>query len=125
MPKAKDSPPKEEAKSKSEKPSWVALKPVDLEKIVIDLAKQGETPAKIGLILRDKHGVPKAKMLGKRISQIIKESGQEIPTEKSYVDAEIKTLVGHMALHKHDYSAQRSLAKKQWIVNKLTRAASS
>ena len=123
MPKAKDLPPKEEIKSKSEKPSWVALRPAELEKIVIDLSKQGETPAKIGLVLRDKYGVPKAKLLGKRISQIIKESGQEIPSEKSYVDAEINTLESHIKIHKHDYSAQRSHAKKLWIVNKLTKAA--
>ena len=50
---------------------WLKIKPSEVENIVIDLYKKGNTPAKIGLILRDQHGIPKAKLIGKKISKII------------------------------------------------------
>jgi len=107
------------AKEKAEKPEWVQMKPAELEKLVIELAKKGETPARIGLILRDQHGVPKAKLLGKRISEIIKEAKVDIKGEEQAVKAKISNLESHSAKHKHDYSAKRSLSKTLWILNKF------
>jgi len=111
------------AKEKADKPDWVKIKPAELEKIVLDLAKNGETPARIGLILRDQHGIPKAKLLGKKISQIINEAKIEIKSEKELTKSKIKTLESHSAIHKHDYSAKRSLIKKLWIIHKLDKQA--
>ena len=107
----------EEAKqSASVQPNWVTLKPAELEKIIVDLHKQGEPPAKIGLILRDKYGVPKAKLLGKRISQILKISQKEVKTDKDYTKERIKQLESHISKHSHDYTAKRLLTKKLWMV---------
>ncbi len=58
---------------KSAKPSWVKMKKEDLEKLIAELGKQGETPAKIGLILRDKHGVPKTRTFETKIAKILKD----------------------------------------------------
>jgi len=107
------------AKEKAEKPDWIKMKPAELEKLVIDLAKKGETSARIGLILRDQHGVPKAKLLGKRISEIIKEAKIEIKGEMQGIKAKIANLEAHSAKHKHDYSAKRSLSKSLWVSNKF------
>ena len=104
-----------------EKPEWVKIKPAELEKLVIDLYKQGNIPAKIGLILRDKHGIPKVKLLGKRISKIIKDSKIPENSEKNIVEKKIKILEEHMQKHKHDYSALRSFSKKLWIIHRLSR----
>ena len=104
----------------STKPDWVTLKPAELEKIVLDLHKKGNTPAKIGLILRDKHGVPKAKLLGKRITKIIEDAGETIKPEKTFVEEKIKNLEEHGKKNKHDYTSQRSLTKKLWVVRKLS-----
>jgi small subunit ribosomal protein S15 len=106
-----------------EKPEWVKIKPAELEKIVLDLAKNGETPARIGLILRDQHGIPKAKLLGKKISQIIEEANLSIKSEKELTKGKISTLEKHSSIHKHDYSAKRSLIKKLWIIHKLEKQA--
>jgi len=111
------------AKEKANKPEWVKIKPAELEKIVLDLAKNGETPARIGLILRDQHGIPKAKLLGKKISQIINAAGLKIKSEKELTKGKISILESHSAVHKHDYSAKRSLSKKLWIINKLEKQA--
>lgn len=64
------------------KPDWVKMKPAELEKIVVDLYKEGVSSAKIGLILRDKYGVPKAKLLGKRITKILKDAKTKLRYEK-------------------------------------------
>jgi len=104
--------------TEEKKPEWVTMKPAELEKIVIELAKQGESPAKIGTILRDKHGVPKAKLLGKKISKILEENKIEFKTENKALVENVKNLEEHKKKHKHDYTAARSIAKKLWILNK-------
>ena len=95
------------------------MKPAELEKIVIELGKQGESPAKIGLMLRDKHGIPKAKLLGKRISAILKENKVKIKPEKEILEEKNKRVGAHIAKNKHDYPALRSLTKRLWVLNKL------
>jgi small subunit ribosomal protein S15 len=102
--------------AEEKKSTFAQMKPAELEKIVVELAKSGETPAKIGLILRDKHGVPKAKLIGKRITQILKEAKVPVVSDETKVRAKITKLEGHIGKNKHDYSAKRSLTKKLWLV---------
>ena len=96
------------AQVKSAKPDWVKMKPAELEALIVELGKTGETPAKIGNILRDKHGIPKAKLLGKRISQILKENKIEFKTEKASMDEKIKNLESHIKKNKNDFVAIES-----------------
>jgi len=103
------------------KPSWIKMKPAELEKIVVDLAKKGESPAKIGLILRDKHGVPKTRLFGKRITQILDEKGVDYIKEKGVFDGRVEKLKGHIGKNKHDYPASRALTKSLWVLNKIER----
>jgi len=112
---------KDESKSEKvvAKSNWIKMKPLELEKIVVELANQGESPAKIGLVLRDKHGIPKAKLFGKRISQILKEKGVKYPDEKSIFEARVNKLNAHIKKNKHDYPASRALTKNLWVLNKL------
>ena len=102
--------------------SWVKIKPEELEKIVIELAKQDNTPAKIGLVLRDKYGIPKAKILGKKITKILKDSGVEYQSEKDIIGEKAEKLKIHKEKHKHDKHVLRSLAKKLWLFNRLTKS---
>jgi len=44
-------------------PAWVATKPADAKATILKLAKEGVSPSKIGLALRDDYGVPLAKPL--------------------------------------------------------------
>jgi small subunit ribosomal protein S15 len=99
---------------KSARPSWVKMKPAELEKIVVDLAKKGESPARIGLILRDKYGVPKAKLLGKKITQILKENNLSWKNDEVVINEKISGLKSHTEKNKHDYSATRALTRRLW-----------
>lgn len=107
---------KEKKFSNLAKPSWIKMKPKEMEEIIVEMAKQGETPAKIGLILRDKYGIPKSKLFGKRIAEILKEKGVSYKTEKDVLETNIERLRGHIARNKFDYGASRSLTKKLWVV---------
>jgi len=108
----------ENAKAKLAKPSWIKMKPAELEKIIIDLAKKGESPAAIGLVLRDKYGVPKAKLLGKRICQILDEKGIDYKEEVKIVQDRVDNLKKHLSGNKHDHPASRALTKKLWVIHK-------
>lgn len=101
------------------KPDWVKIKPAEMDKIVISLFKEGNTPAKIGLILRDKHGIPKAKLLGRRVSKILREEGLVVLDDRLKVKDRITNLERHIKDHRHDYTALRSISKKLWIVKKI------
>jgi ribosomal protein S15P/S13E len=107
---------KADEKKAAGKPSWVKMKVADLEKIVVELGKEGHSPAQIGLILRDKHGVPKAKLLGKKITQILKEHGVEFIDDEKVVNDKIAHLKGHIEKNRHDYPASRALTKRLWDI---------
>ena len=99
---------------RSAKPSWVKMKPAELEGLVVDLAKKGNSPAKIGLILRDQHGIPKSKLLGKKISKILDEHGIQYEKDRDVVDKKVSGLKGHIEKNKHDHSATRALTRRLW-----------
>ncbi len=104
------------------KPEWVKTKPEEMGKLVLELHKQGNTPSKIGIILRDQHGIPRAKLLGKKITQILAESNIIDDSEQNRVKKKIKNLEQHQAKHKHDYSAKKSLTKNLWLVKNPVKA---
>jgi small subunit ribosomal protein S15 len=110
--------------TKEKKADWVKIKPEEVEKIVIDLAKKGNSPEKIGLILRDQHGIPKSKIFGKKISQILREKNLYVnPVEKN-LTVKIENLKSHFTKNKHDYSSQRKIIKHSAALRKLQKIAS-
>ena len=101
------------------KPSWVKMKSSEMEDIVVELAKKGELPAKIGLILRDQYGVPKSKVFGKKITDILKEKGVVYKVEKNLIEEKIEDLKGHIKKNKRDYPSSRALTKKLWDLRRI------
>ncbi len=102
------------------KSEWMKIKPAEIEKLILDLHKEGNSPAKIGLILRDKHGIPKSKLVGKRVTEVLKENKISPLTEKHAAQEKIDNLQKHITQHKHDYTAKRSLSKGLWSIKKLS-----
>ena len=65
-------------------PSWSNTDAKAITKVILDLRKEGASSSKIGLVLRDRYGVPDVKLaLGKRIGDILKENkvASEIPED--------------------------------------------
>ncbi len=57
------------------KPEWCEATPEQVEELVVQLAKKGESASTIGLILRDSYGIPLVKAIsGKKVGQILKEN---------------------------------------------------
>ena len=108
----------EEAKE-VKKLDWMKMKPAELEKIVVELYKQGEQTAKIGLILRDKYGIPKAKLLGRKIKKILIEAKVPLRPEKETAQKKIDILNKHIEKNKHDQPARKKLAKQLWAIKKI------
>lgn len=91
----------------SEKQEITKLNNKEIEKLIVDLAKQGNSSEKIGLILRDQHGIPKAKKIGIRIGEVMARNGFSKNNDKKNVIAKIENLNRHFKLNNHDYTAQR------------------
>ena len=91
----------------AEKAEWAKMKPEEVEKLIVELGKKGNAPEKIGLILRDQHGIPKAKLFGKKISKVLAEHKLPSSSEQKNLKIKIETLGKHATAHKHDYTAKR------------------
>ena len=60
-------------------PTWLRYGPEEVEAFVIKLAKEGQTPSRIGVTLRDQHGIPLVKhVTGKSILAILEEANLSI-----------------------------------------------
>tara|TARA_Y100000034_G_scaffold24824_2_gene29156 strand:+ start:1341 stop:1676 length:336 start_codon:yes stop_codon:yes gene_type:complete len=107
-----------ESESKA-KPGWVKLSSKEIEALIVDLGKKGISSEKIGLILRDKHGIPKVKpLLNKRISEILEENDVETKSQIDHINEKIEKIKVHVTKNKQDYTASKSLTKKLWALQK-------
>lgn len=57
-------------------PSWLTVKPEEVEERVCKLAKKGLTPSQIGVLLRDSTGIAQVRFVtGTKILRILKKHG--------------------------------------------------
>ncbi|MFQ5761948.1 MAG: 30S ribosomal protein S15, partial [Candidatus Bathyarchaeia archaeon] len=62
-------------------PSWCGYRPEEAEALILKLAKEGTPPDRIGMILRDQHGIPLVKALvDKTIGEVMKDAGVQPET---------------------------------------------
>ncbi len=103
----------------NEKPAWLKRDASEIEALVIKLAKQGLSSEKIGLMMRDTYGVPKAKLFGKDITEILKKAGiNQEAQDLSNLKKRAEQLEKHLVSNKQDKVAKRSLhITKDKIIN--------
>jgi len=110
--------PRKKATEKTER------KNIDVEEKVIELAKKGFTSEKIGLELK-KQGVFVKQLVGKRISKILKEKGQEMKeADLINLEKKVEKLKKHFEKHKHDFKAKRKIVEKDANLRKLRKKKS-
>lgn len=93
-------------------PKWVRYKKDEIEKLVLKLTNEGNSSAKIGLILRDQFGIPSVKLItGKNISQIMKENKvyPKYPEDLFNLLKQAINLRKHLEKNKRDYTSKRGL----------------
>ena len=103
----------------AQKTDWMKSKPADLEKKVIELAKQGLSAEKIGLKLRDELGIPTLKVFKLKIKKILEAENLWQDPEIRNLNNKIDIFNKHSQKNIHDYKAKRSSVKTLSRLNKL------
>jgi small subunit ribosomal protein S15 len=109
---------------RKEAPAWANTDVDAIEKIVVDLKKEGLTSARIGLILRDRYGVPDVKLVtGKRVDEILNDKGMrsEIPEDLRNLIVKALGLRKHLSENKNDLHNKRQLQLTESKVRRLVR----
>jgi len=107
----------------AEKADWSKIKPAEIEKLIVELGRQGIPSEKIGLILRDQHGIPKARLFGLRVNKVLAKNNLAADSEMKNVAKKIERLKKHFAKNKHDYMTQRKAVMYASQLKKMERLA--
>ncbi len=103
-------------------PPWVEMSPEEVEEKVVELYKEGYEPSMIGMILRDRYGIPSVRQItGKKLVQILKEKGIkiEIPEDLKALIKRALRVREHLSKHKKDYHNKRGLQLIEAKIHRL------
>jgi small subunit ribosomal protein S15 len=105
-------------------PFWLKLSPEEVESQVIGLAKEGNPPSKIGVVLRDQYGVPLVKTAsGKKVTQIMREAklAMDLPEDLGNLLKKAARLKEHLKKNKKDYVNKRALGSVESKIRHLAK----
>ena len=107
-------------KPEKRRPAWLMYEPVEIEKLIVKLAKEGKTNSQIGLALRDQYGVPDVRSLGMRVSKIAeKEVKKEVPDDIYNLIKKAVQLHKHLVANHHDAKAIHGLELLESKIRRL------
>ncbi len=102
-------------------PEWTAAKKAEIEDIILKMAREGVPPAKIGLVLRDQHGVANLRsQLGMSLrAYLAKEKALgEYPEDLLNLIKKAVRVTGHLKASKND---THNLVKLGHVESKIQR----
>lgn len=105
-------------------PEWVPMLPREVEKKVLDLAKEGMAPARIGLTLRDTYGIPSVhELTGKKIGAILAAGGieEKVPHDLQNLIGRAINLQEHVEKNHKDLHNRRGLEMIEARIRRLAR----
>ncbi len=105
-------------------PAWFKYTPEEVEGLVGKLAKEGNSASTIGVMLRDRHGVPLVKpVVGKSITELVSASGQapKLPEDLDNLFRRAQRLRKHLEKNRKDYPNKRSLATVESKIHRLVK----
>jgi small subunit ribosomal protein S15 len=103
-------------------PTWLTIKKEEVEKLVLNLNNQNVPEARIGLIMRDKYGVPDiSQVTGKKLQKILKENGvaPKVPEDLTNLIKKAIGLHKHLDLNHHDLHNKRALQLTESKIRRL------
>jgi small subunit ribosomal protein S15 len=109
---------------RTEAPEWSNTDKTEIEETIVDLRKTGMGCAQIGLVLRDKYGVPSVKLAtGKRIQEILDEKGMtsDIPEDLRNLIVKALGMRKHLSENKKDVHNKRQLQLTESKVRRLVK----
>jgi small subunit ribosomal protein S15 len=105
-------------------PSWTRLGAKEAEMLIAKLAKEGNGASYIGLMLRDKYGIPDVESLcGRSITKILKDKKQlpELPEDLTALMRRAAAINKHLTENKHDMTAHRGLILTESKIKRLVK----
>lgn len=109
---------------RNEIPEWSNSDAKEIEAKIVELRKSGMTCAQIGLVLRDKHGVPSVKLAtGKRVNAIVRENNldMDIPEDLRNLMHKALTMRKHLEKNHKDVHNARQLQLTESKVRRLVK----
>jgi len=109
-------------------PEWTVLKKAEIEEMVLKMAREGVPPAKIGLILRDQHGVANLReQLGMTLKAFLaKEKALgEYPEDILNLIKKAVRIASHMKASKNDVHNEVKLGHVESKIQRLVKYYSS
>lgn len=97
----------------AEKPDWIQFSNDEVENMIIDLKKAGNSSSVIGVKLRDQYGIPGSKVvLGKKIGVVLKSAGLVDPVPEDLINLikKYRNVSKHMDANRNDMSNKRGQA---------------
>ena len=110
--------------SRSLAKEWISYSKDEIEELIVKLVKEGNTPTKIGLILRDKYGIPDVKELtGSKITKILKNKdlGLAVPEDLQSLINKAVLLDNHLQKHIKDNHNKRALMLVESKIRRLSK----
>ncbi|MBD3388600.1 MAG: 30S ribosomal protein S15 [Candidatus Altiarchaeales archaeon] len=121
---------RKKGRSKSKKPEsmgvpeWVGYTKDEVEEIIVKLSKDGHSPSKIGLILRDQYGIPDVRpLLGSKLTKVLAKNGiaPRLPEDLQSLINKAVALRVHVEKHSHDKHNKRGLHLVESKIRRLTK----
>lgn len=103
---------------------WVEMSKEEVVKKIVELYNEGLEPSKIGMVLRDRYGIPSVRQItGKKLVDILRENGitMKYPEDLKALIKRALKLRKHLESHKKDLHNRRGL---QLIEAKIWRLSS-
>ncbi|MDG6989094.1 MAG: 30S ribosomal protein S15 [Nitrososphaerota archaeon] len=105
-------------------PTWVTTTPEEARTVALKLAKEGVSPSKIGLSLRDDYGVPLIRALaGKPLGKILAEgkAAPKTPQDLQDLIQRAQRVQKHLGTHKSDRKNVHSLELVEAKIYRLSK----
>lgn len=105
-------------------PKWFAANPQEVKEEILKMVRAGVQPSKIGIILRDKYGIPTVKVaLGVSLSQFLKKEGvaQEYPEDLLSLIRRAVKVSAHLKTSKKDVHNKVKLSHIESKISRLVK----
>ena len=109
---------------RTETPAWSTVTEEEITKVTLDLWKQGVSTSEIGMIFRDKYGVPDVKLAtGKKLTAILKENevAPGVPEDLYNLIVKAIGLRKHVEANNNDVHNKRPLQLTESKIRRLVK----
>lgn len=109
---------------RKEPPAWSNTNKEEIENTIQQLASQGSSSSKIGMVLRDRYGVPDVTLAaGKKIVTIMKEknAAPKIPEDIQNLIVKVLELKKHLDRNPKDVHNKRALSNMESKIRRLAK----